>query len=367
MAARSWVVATGLGVATAIVRFAVASTDAPPSVQPPSVVGLPRADLTARERARFEAGRVLFEKVFDEASGLGPEFNSVSCASCHYLPAVGGSGDLDHGQRILLDDRPDADPAARCIFLHKSALPGRPQPFEPPPHRGAVRLKAPPLFGLGAFEKIAREEFEFSCGFSSEDRVHGHANHKADGTVGKFGHVALQPDLLLFTQSALVDEMGITSPMQDPRRGTDTDAVPDPEVSLETAKLITAYVRGLAPPARDGTHPEGEALFQRVGCAVCHRPDPSPAARGAYTDLCVHSLGLELAHGIFEHSVDIDEWRTAPLWGLRLRQRYLHDDRAASLDEAIRMHGGEASTATARYRSLSEADRASLVAFLKTL
>jgi CxxC motif-containing protein (DUF1111 family) len=61
------------------------------------------------------------------------------------------------------------------------------------------------------------------------------------------------------------------------------------------------------------------------------------------------------------------DWRTAPLWGLRLQTSLLHDGRAANADEAIRAHGGEGAGARARYLTLSEVERSSLLAFLQTL
>ena len=48
-------------------------------------------------------------------------------------------------------------------------------------------------------------------------------------------------------------------------------------------------------------------------------------------------------------------------------RRYLHDGRAATLDAAIRAHGGEAAAARSRYEALPDADKQALVAFLEGL
>lgn len=61
------------------------------------------------------------------------------------------------------------------------------------------------------------------------------------------------------------------------------------------------------------------------------------------------------------------EWRTPPLWGLADSAPYLHDGRAATIDAAIRWHGGEASDSVAEYRSLEEDQRAAVEAFLGSL
>merc|ERR1711965_816905 len=39
--------------------------------------------LTSEEIARFEAGRLAYQQTFSETEGLGPIFNSTSCAACH--------------------------------------------------------------------------------------------------------------------------------------------------------------------------------------------------------------------------------------------------------------------------------------------
>jgi CxxC motif-containing protein (DUF1111 family) len=53
--------------------------------------------------------------------------------------------------------------------------------------------------------------------------------------------------------------------------------------------------------------------------------------------------------------------------GLRLRQPYLHDGRAASIEEAIEAHGGEAEASRARYDRLDDRARAALLRFLRAI
>ena len=61
------------------------------------------------------------------------------------------------------------------------------------------------------------------------------------------------------------------------------------------------------------------------------------------------------------------EWRTPPLWGLADSAPYLHDGRAASVVEAIALHGGEAEPTTKRFLALSAADRMAMLEFLNCL
>ena len=59
--------------------------------------------------------------------------------------------------------------------------------------------------------------------------------------------------------------------------------------------------------------------------------------------------------------------RTAPLWGLRLRSRLMHDGNSVQLDDAIRRHKGESEEVSERFRRLKPADRKALLAFLRSL
>jgi CxxC motif-containing protein (DUF1111 family) len=59
--------------------------------------------------------------------------------------------------------------------------------------------------------------------------------------------------------------------------------------------------------------------------------------------------------------------RTAPLWGLRLRSRLLHDGTTVQLDAAIRRHQGEAEEITERFGKLKPSDQKALLAFLQSL
>jgi CxxC motif-containing protein (DUF1111 family) len=59
--------------------------------------------------------------------------------------------------------------------------------------------------------------------------------------------------------------------------------------------------------------------------------------------------------------------RTAPLWGLRLRSRLMHDGESVELTDAIRRHQGEAEKAAERFSKLKPSDREALLAFLRSL
>ena len=59
--------------------------------------------------------------------------------------------------------------------------------------------------------------------------------------------------------------------------------------------------------------------------------------------------------------------RTAPLWGVRLRTRLMHDGASVTLQDAIGRHDGEARDARSRFSALSAEEQAALVTFLLSL
>jgi len=86
----------------------------------------------------------------------------------------------------------------------------------------------------------------------------------------------------------------------------------------------------------------------------------------AYTDLLLHDMGPTLAD-ICLGLATPSEFRTEPLMGLRFSEKFLHDGRAGTIEEAIRLHGGEAVASRDRFATLPPADREALLAFLKQL
>jgi CxxC motif-containing protein (DUF1111 family) len=78
-------------------------------------------------------------------------------------------------------------------------------------------------------------------------------------------------------------------------------------------------------------------------------------------------MGPGLADGIVQGQAGASEFRTAPLWGVVRSGPYLHDGRAATLEEAIAAHGGEASQARDAFLGLGPVERAALIAYLGLL
>lgn len=146
---------------------------------------------------------------------------------------------------------------------------------------------------------------------------------------------------------------------------------------------FSIFGRYLAPPqpapSVSSTN-SGAALFNVIGCALCHTPTlttglSSTAALSnkpvnLYSDLAVHNMGSGLSDGISQGAAGPDEFRTAPLWGLGKRIFFLHDGRTSDLLEAIEAHsssGSEANVSISAFDRLPEAQKQDLSNFLRSL
>jgi CxxC motif-containing protein (DUF1111 family) len=363
-------------------------------------LGEPLANLTAKEQAQFQEGKQVFERVFDPKSGLGPLFNSVSCAECHEDPVLGGVGDEVevHASRFVLPNscdplfeeggpviQQDATPLLRALGILKEQV--------PPKATAQARRSTPPLFGFGLVDSIPEATL-----LSHEDPydrdgngISGRANRAIDGRVGRFGRKAAVATLFDFNAGAFPQEQGVTtplSPVEETINGKPvppkTDPAPDPEITVEDIEKVTRFTRFLAPPppqcftnSRDRhLARRGKELFVHLHCAVCHVPKMKTGPNkimaldrktvGLYSDLLVHDMGPALAD-ICLGQAHPSEFRTELLMGLRFREQFLHDGSAKTVEEAIERHGGEAQRSRDKFKALKKEDKKALLKFLESI
>ena len=408
------IASTTLLATLALVACSGGESAADAMVQPQPVVALgdPVSGLTADELASFQRGRALFAKRFAPSEGLGPLYNATSCESCHSDPVLGGGADLYrnfymsafYGSTPLSGLPSVVVPAFGGTSLQQphSLTRGR---YTMPDFPGIVNTaqrNSIPLFGIGMFEFVSNETILSHTDPEDldGDGVSGRVNNDGAG-MGRFGLKSQSNNIELFTRAPLMNQMGITSnpllgsagtvslePGVAPQASsspnsptTDGDGIADPEISAGQLADLIFFTRRLAPPqprAFGAAQNRGRASFEAIGCAACHIPELA-SSRGpvrAYTDLLLHDMGDDLADGMKlgrpqVTATDPDhtgrEFRTAPLWGVSRFAPYLHDGRAETVDEAIRMHAGEGLGARQRYEALDAAQRADLIAFLEAL
>jgi len=358
----------------------------------------PLEGLTAAENARFLRGDIAFnDEIFTAETGLGPLFVATSCGSCHPGDGKGhpfttltrfGQSD-ESGNKFLNLGGPQ---------LQNRALPGHAPEFIP---AGATSSKfTPPAnTGLGYLAALTDSQilshadpddlngdgisgvpnYIVAPGYFEPKWYHQEKNGKY---IGRFGKKAAAVDLMHQTVNAYNQDIGIMSTYN----GYDTYSgeYNDPEIADNTILDVVFYLRTLkAPPSRD-ENGGGKVIFTDIGCASCHTPEwKTPVSDIAalsektfhpYTDLLLHDMGPGLDDGYTEGSAKTSEWRTPALWGLGLSKNsqgglyyLLHDGRATSIQDAIMMHGGEASASQEKFSQLSDADKQSLITFLESL
>jgi CxxC motif-containing protein (DUF1111 family) len=360
--------------------------------------------------------------------GLGPVYNATSCVACHSKGGVGGSGGLDsnvttftvqptvaggkpregvvhaHGSRFqetLADVSPELPPLSRPTLAQVVNLAGsHTECLRMPPRVHVSQRNTPALFGDRLIDAITDEEIianerreRLQWGLAPtgrEDVPVGRALRRGNGRVGHFGWKAQSASLAEFVQAACANELGLGNPGQAqpvPLSRAEYRA-PGLDLTLEQCNQLTAFVDALPrpverlpekPAAREQVL-AGKKLFSAIGCADCHTPDVG-SVDGIYSDLLLHRMGADLQGGgsyndpvrpttpdtPSDDGASPFEWRTPPLWGVADSAPYLHDGRAATLEDAIKQHGGQASAAQRRFETMSQGEQWQLITFLKTL
>jgi CxxC motif-containing protein (DUF1111 family) len=355
------------------------------------------------ELGRFQAGQAQFRRGFTIEEGLGPVFNNRSCASCH---SADGRGVLENSL-VRFSRGVDLIPGEGGPQLQDKAVPGA-DPETLPSGVDVSRRLPPPVFGVGLIEAITD-----SCilshadpGDGDGDGISGRPNYVTAEAfvpatepgggpgprIGRFSRKAQVPALLQQVIEAYHQDMGITSSFRPNDNVNPLSTKPnpdharDPEVGGGEVDAVMNYVRMLAPPSPGewtDRRRQGEALFAAATCATCHVPvmrtgwhDIEPLANRdvlIYSDLLIHDLGDGLADNRPDGAADGKEWRTAPLWGMRLVREFLsgnmllmHDGRARSVTEAIQLHGGEALGARNAFQAMTPDERAALLDFVES-
>jgi len=236
--------------------------------------------------------------------------------------------------------------------------------------------------------------------------------------VGRFGWKDQHASLLSFAGDAYLNEMGITNRLQPDEVTKLCNTVSEPNDTpgadgLSDIDHFARFIRATKAPARDSQLAssalamKGNALFVKIGCATCHvetlTTAPAgtkidggtftiPAALGSvtfhpYADFLMHDVGTGdgilqatrehygkkvfqmmsayLAKQDFESSRN--KIRTAPLWGVRLRPRLMHDGASLTFHDAIVRHAGEAAHVTQQFEKLKPDDQEAIIQFLKSL
>lgn len=421
----------------------------------------------------FSHGKMLFDATFTSADGRGRPllngtfparlrerregiegFNRISapeadsCAGCHNKPRSGGGGDNVANVFVM---------GQRFSFFSDATQPDENGLPAPGTIQGAANERNTlGMFGSGAIEMLAREMSEelialrekakqqaassgqaVTVSLDTKGVNFGELTVNADGTVNTSAIEGVDPDLIIkpyhqkgvvvslreFTNNAFQHHHGML-PVE--RFGVNTDPDGDGvvnEVSVGDITATTLFQAALGVPGqRIPRNPAiqaaifaGEQVFNRIGCASCHRPslplksrvytEPNPfnpafnlrpqdvsrpvsfdltregelprleasgsgAVVRAFTDLKRHDLGTHPMinnERLRQNGVPTSVFITKKLWGFASEPHFLHNGCATTIREAVLCHGGEAQGQRDAFGALSPSEQAQVIEFLKSL
>lgn len=394
-----WVVA---GIIASVALIQACSKTGPAAPAGDEILDGPVDGLSYDQNRQFLAGDLAFnDEIFTTQTGLGSIFVATSCGSCHAGDGKGHPfttltrfGQTDStGNQFLQLGGPQ---------LQNRALPG--YTAEQIPAGATFSKFTPPAnTGLGFLELVSDADILAMADPSDAngDGISGVPNYeylpsfitpfpnaipKNGKYIHRFGKKAAAYNLLHQTVNAYNQDIGITSSFEprDVYSGLDID----PEVTDLTVRNVVFYLQTLKAPVQRHQNDDeiilGKSIFIQAGCESCHKQtlstgfSPVSALSNKtfhpYTDLLLHDMGPALDDGYTEGNAKTSEWRTPPLWGLGLSPNsqggsyfLLHDGRAKSVEEAIQLHGGEATGSKNKFTQLSATDRNALLKFLKSL
>ena len=366
---------------------------------------------TARGNGRFEDNLFIFSERETIADGLGPTYNDVACVSCHQSVDVGAfsqamefrAGHITNG---LFVDAPGgqlvhARGTDSDIVEHISTA----------ETVKAFRVTTSAL-GDGFVECIANQTLQNNVAaqpLGQRGTLTAVPVVEANGTlrIGRFGWKSQHASLQSFAGDAYLNEMGITNPFdggggtsENPCStaegvknctGAPFDPVADPEDDGDDVLAFADFMAATSAPGRQNPIPaaatRGDSLFNAVGCNVCHTRTFTTAAPGTlinggaftvpaalgnkiihpFSDFALHNIGT--GDGIVQNAGQgsANQMRTAPLWGIRARNRLMHEGLNITIFDSVQLHAGQATTARNNFNALTAAQRSDLIAFVLSL
>lgn len=358
------------------------------------------------EQNNFELDRGKYDEHEEVDDGLGPVYNAQACGECHQNPVSGGISQVTemragHFDGVNFIDHPGGS------LIHSRAIDAAIQERVLPGNETRTFRTSLNTLGDGFVEAIHDSVFVHIAAHQpaqSMGRIAGEVIRvpilEASGSlrVGRFGWKNQHASLVSFSADAYKNEMGITSPLQ-PGENTSNgnpvdlfDTVPDPE-NQDDVEAFSRFMRSTKAPPRDealaatSDAQAGSQLFDQTGCGICHirliitAPAGTLINGGTFTvppalgnkvihpfsDFLLHDVGT--GDGIVQNGPQStrNKLRTAPLWGVRTRNRLMHDGESLTFHNAILRHGGEADFVTNRFRDLSNKEKMQIVKFLESL
>jgi CxxC motif-containing protein (DUF1111 family) len=421
-AGKYWSVVLTLCGASVVAVAQQAATEAPTGFDTPTFVENPGSQSVSNGIAEpagdsFALDQQIYELTHDVNSGLGPVFNARACSDCHQNPVSGAAsqftelrvGHKDANGNFVNPTIPIDDGASsisgRSLVNDRAVVPEAQEHVPATENIRALRAALNTL-GDGFVEAIDDNTLLAIVDQqmrTTHGKIHGEAIEvpvlEAPGhnRIGRFGWKDQHSSLLSFIGDAYLNEMGVTNrlrPVDETTIGKVTADSEDVRDNLGLADIdhFAQFVRGTKAAPRDAElaasvdAQAGQALFQRIGCNVCHVQTITTAPPGrlinggtfaipaALGNKIIHPFGDFLLHeiktgdGIVQAGPQdtASKLRTAPLWGLRMRPRFMHDLKSLTFENAIERHKGEAEDVADRFFDVTDRQQ-QLITFLNSL
>lgn len=359
-----------------------------------------------------------FEEQDGVDNGLGPLYNAQACVSCHQNPVTGGISQVTElrvghddssgnfvNPTISINDGANTVPNRSLVNDRATCA----QAQERVPGSENIRTFRTSLNTLGdgfvesidsnTLVAIANNQPSQSGGQIAGEFIQVPVL-EAPGHIrgGRFGWKNQHASLLSFASDAYLNEQGITNRLNPTDTTTVCKTTSDPEdapdnIGMADIDHFATFMRATKVPPVDSVllstndAQAGQQLFSSIGCNICHVTSITtapvgtvinggaftvPAALGSkvihpYSDFLLHNVGT--GDGIVQNGPadTANKMRTAPLWGMRTRDRLMHDGESLTRNEAILRHGGEATFVINNYRNLSTTQKNQLITFLNSL
>ncbi len=364
-------------------------------------------------QANMDADRATFDEIEQVSDGLGPNYNAQSCRECHQNPVSGTISQVTELRAGTFDGSTFTPHPGGSLIFSRAIDP-------------SIQVRALGTDNVATFRtslNIAGDGFVEALPDSAFTSVQSSQPSFMRGTIirvpvleasgvtriGRFGWKNQHASLLSFASDAYLNEMGITNPLnptENTSNGTDVTylntqngvpAIQDPADSNNPfghdIGAFTRFMRSLKVPPRDtvlaatSDAKAGATLFSQIGCNICHVPTLTTAPAGtsfnggqfivpaALGSMNIHPYGDFMLHDVGTGDFIVQNggigtltlMRTAPLWGMRTRNRLMHDGENILRNDAILRHTNQAEDVIENYINLSTNQKNQIITFLNSL
>jgi CxxC motif-containing protein (DUF1111 family) len=376
---------------------------------------------TARGNGRFEDNKFIFSERETIADGLGPTYNDVGCVECHQSVDVGAFGQQMEFRAGHLVNGAFVDAPGGQLVHARATDSDIVEHISTAETVKAFRVTLSTL-GDGFVECLANATLQNNVAaqpLGQRGTLTQVPVTEANNTlrIGRFGWKAQHASLVSFSGDAYLNEMGITNPFdgfggrssnaadagthENPASTAEGvinvtfpsafDPVPDPEDDGDDVLAFADFMAATRAPGRQSPLPaaavRGDSLFSQIGCAVCHTRTLVTAAPGTlinggaftvptalgnkiihpFSDFALHNIGT--GDGIVQNAGQgtANMLRTPPLWGIRGRNRLMHEGLNVTIFDSIQLHAGQATASRNNFNALTAGQRNDLIAFVLSL